>query len=229
MKRIITLLLIAAITFLVVYLLKNPGTLDDIWLWMVGLAGSIVAAGQRLVDFVKGDKATGPEEQVQLADDFEGVTLKLRRYADDGQTTLGLLHTDNHFYCYSLEDTFQVQKVAGQTRIPAGTYTISFREEESPLTKQYRDNYPDWFTYHLQLERVPGFENIYIHNGGTASDTAGCLLVSDSLNVSDKAKFLTNSRATFKKLYIFLSKELKAGKQVRIQIFDENWFNKSRP
>lgn len=224
MKRIITLLFIAALAFLVVYLVQKPGALEDIWLWLVGLAGSIVAAGKKLIDYFKGGDKSDKDNAVQPKDDFDGLTLRLKRYSDDGQTTLGLVYIGDHFYCYSLEDTFQVHKVAGQTRIPAGVYTINFREEESPLTKKYRDKYPDWFTYHLQLQSVPGFENIYIHSGGTSEDTAGCLLVSDSFNISDKAKFLTNSRATFKKLYTFLSKELKGGKQIRIQIFDENWF-----
>lgn len=224
MKRIITLVFIALLAFLIVYLVQKPEVLENIWMWLVGLAGSIVAAGQKLVAFFKGDKKEDSTTEKQQNDDFEGLTLRLKRYSDDGQTTLGLVYLGEHFYCYSLEDTFQLQKVAGQTRIPAGTYTINFREEESPLTKKYRDKYPDWFTFHLQLQNVPGFENIYIHSGGTSEDTAGCLLVSDSFNISDKAKFLTNSRATFKKLYNFLSKELKAGKQVRIQIFDENWF-----
>ncbi len=224
MKRIFTLVFIALLAFLVVYLVQKPEVLENIWMWLVGLAGSIVAAGQRLVAFFKGNKEEGITTEKQEKDDFEGLTLRLKRYSDDGQTTLGLVFVGEHFFCYSLEDTFQLQKIAGETRIPAGTYSISLREEESPLTKKYRDKYPDWFTFHLQLQNVPGFENIYIHSGGTSEDTAGCLLVSDSFNISDKAKFLTNSRATFKKLYIFLSKELKNGKQVRIQIFDENWF-----
>ncbi len=224
MKRIITLLFIAALAFLVVYLVQKPGALEDIWLWLVGLAGSVVAAGQKLIGFFRGEPKEAKEKDAQPQDDFEGLTIRLMRYADDGKTTLGLVYIGDHFYCYSLEDTFQVQKVAGQTRIPAGNYNISFREEESPLTKKYRDKYKDWFTFHLQLQNVPGFEHIYIHSGGTSEDTAGCLLVSDSFNVSDKAKFLTNSRATFKKLYNYLSKELKDGKQIRIQIFDENWF-----
>lgn len=223
MKRIITLLFIALLVFAVIYFMKNPDALEDVWMWLVGLAGSIVAAGKRLVEFIKGDKKDENKDSPAVADDFEGLTLRLTRYSDDGQTTLGLIYIADSFYCYSLEDTFQIQKISGETRIPAGTYDVSLREEESPLTKKYRDKY-DWFTFHLQLNNVPGFENIYIHSGGTSKDTAGCLLVSDSFNVSDKAKFLTNSRATFKKLYLFLSKELKNGKKIRIQIFDENWF-----
>lgn len=224
MKRIFTLLFIAILAFLVVYFIKKPEVLENIWLWLVGLVGSIIAAGKRLVDYFKGEDKEKEDQVAKEPDNFIGLTLRLMRYSDDGNTTLGLIYIADSFYCYSLEDTFQLQKVAGATRIPAGTYDIDFRKEESPLTKKYREKYPDWFTFHLQLDNVPGFENIYIHSGGTATDTEGCLLVSDSLNVSDKAKFLTNSRSTFKRLYNFTSKELNSGKKVRIQILDENWF-----
>lgn len=134
-----------------------------------------------------------------------------------------MLFIDQNYYCYTLEDTYHKVKIAGQTRIPSGIYTINFLKYDTPLTLKYRKRYPDWFTYHLHVENVPNFTGIYIHSGGNHEHTEGCILVSDSLNASDKNTYLFNSRNTFKKLYAFLSQTLNSGKKVRIIIKDESW------
>ena len=42
MKRLMGLVLVAAVTVLVLLFFTNPALLDEIWLWMVGLAGYIL-------------------------------------------------------------------------------------------------------------------------------------------------------------------------------------------
>lgn len=66
-NRILFLLLVAGITFLVVLLLARPDLLENVWMWLVGLSGSIVKAGQGFVQFCQktfGDKKQ-PQENVQ--------------------------------------------------------------------------------------------------------------------------------------------------------------------
>lgn len=155
---------------------------------------------------------------------FKGITLTVLRYSDDGATTVGLLYINGKFYCYTLEDTHRAEKVAGQTRIPAGIYPLDFNRQDTPLTLRYRERYPEWFRYHLHIQKVPGYEGIYIHNGGDHTHTEGCLLVSDSLSMSEKSTVLTNSRNTFKRLYQFLEPELHQRAPVRVVIKDESWF-----
>ena len=41
MRRFLTLLLIAAVILLVILFISNPSLLDEIWLWLIGFAGSI--------------------------------------------------------------------------------------------------------------------------------------------------------------------------------------------
>ena len=245
MKRFYTLLVIAIIAFAVIYFVKRPDILDEVWLWIIGLAGSIVEIFRRLFSFLKKEAVTtgteedadtstfslpNPVKQVELqelaTDNFTGVTITVLRYSDDGTTTIGLLYLNGFFYCYTLEDTFREFKIAGQTRIPAGKYSIDFIRHETALTKKYRNLFPEWFHFHLEIKNVPNYTGVYIHSGGDHTHTAGCLLVSDSLSVKNEAKFLTNSKETFRRLYIYLRTELEKGTPVRLVMRDEAWFAK---
>lgn len=69
-------------------------------------------------------------------------TLTVLRYIDDGQTTLGLLFLRKKFFAYTLEDTHREEKMAGETRIPAGNYKIDFNKNLTDLTKKYRETRP---------------------------------------------------------------------------------------
>lgn len=243
MNRFLLLVLIAGAIFLIILFAIKPELIDSIWLWLVGLSGVIVKAFQLLYNFFK-EKFSGDEEKPDKpepgSDDpgndnstepetkqpFHGVSLSLLRYSDDGETTIGLLYINQQFYCYTLEDTFNELKVDGETRIPSGTYAVKFRKETTELTLKYRDRYPEWFTFHLQLQDVPDFDSIYINNGGDHTHTEGCILVSDSLNVSNESTFLSNSRQTFKSLYGYLTEQIENNIPIQITIYNEDWIKK---
>lgn len=156
---------------------------------------------------------------------FKGVTMELKRLQDDGASTLGVLSIDGEFYCYTLEDTHCEVKLKGETRIQAGEYMVDFNEHLTNMTKRYRESefFSEWFTFHLHLKNVPNFEGVYIHNGGTHEHTDGCILVStDYIEKTESAPLtFTNSRNTYKRLYIKLKQHLDAGIRVRIIIRDE--------
>ncbi len=245
MKRILLLILIAIITFLLVALFQNIDLLKNIWLWLIGLAGVIIRAGKGIFEYVKSlfDKpesaefeskkdSAGLEKSISASGsppaillDPSRIQMSLLRFHDDGHTTLGLLYINNKFYCYTLEDTYHEIKIANETRIPAGFYTVDFCKEETDLTLKYRQQYSEWFNYHLEIKNVPDFHGIYLHNGGTNKDTAGCVLVSDSFNVSKNQTVLTNSKNTFETMYKFLTKHLTSGKKIIISIKNEDWIN----
>ena len=212
---------------------------------MIGLSGTIAALFKRLLSFFKDQDKTDsplaennasipvvakPQKQLELqelaADDFNGVTLTVLRYSDDKTTTVGLLYLNGFFYSYTLEDTFREVKLVSQTRIPAGKYKLDFNRHDTDLTLKYRERYPDWFQYHIEINDVPNYTGVYIHNGGNHTHTAGCLLVSDSLSVKGTAKTLTNSRETFRRLYTYLKTEIEKGTPVRVILRDEAWFAK---
>lgn len=154
-------------------------------------------------------------------------TLTVLRYSDDGQTTLGLLFLRKKFFAYTLENTRQEEKVAGETRIPAGVYPLAFNQTLTPLTTKYRNAWP-WFEYHLEIQHIPGFANVYIHVGNTHEDTKGCLLIADGVNAASPTQMVSHSRMAFKRLYTTLHALLTAGEQVQIRIADEDWFERSK-
>jgi hypothetical protein len=49
MKRITFLLFIAIVAFVAVLIVKRPDIISNFWLWLVGLAGPIIAFFQRII------------------------------------------------------------------------------------------------------------------------------------------------------------------------------------
>lgn len=233
MNRLLLLLLVAGVTFLIILFAVNPDLADSIWLWIVGLIGAIIKFFQMAFGYIKdkfsgetdkqGKESENGKEDDTAEKEFHGLKMHLLRLSDDGITTIGLLFINHKFYCYTLEDTFRKVKITRKTRIPAGSYDIKFRKEETRLTTVFRERHPEWFTWHLELQDINDFQSVYIHNGGNHRDSDGCILVSDSLNLSSQNKILTNSSETFRRFYHFLSEKLEHNIPIRIIIKDENW------
>lgn len=247
-KHLLVILITFAIALLVALVIKYADVFEHIWLWLVGLIGGIAELTRRLwtqinsLFAVSTDKTlansgnTGikemsetksypqPVSSRQIIADQKTTQLKVLRYIDDGETTLGLLYVDSDFYSYTLEDTYRKVKIPGKTRIPAGTYHVDFLKELTPLTITYRKT-RDWFDYHLEIKNVPGFTGVYIHNGGTSADTEGCLLIADGITANDAGKMLTNSRQTFEAFYKMIGSRLKNNFSITITILDENWID----
>ncbi len=53
MKRFIHLLLIALITLAVLFAWYNPAKLEDAWLWLIGLAGTIIGYAREIIGLIK--------------------------------------------------------------------------------------------------------------------------------------------------------------------------------
>lgn len=75
MNRLLFLVLIALLTFVIIYAIMRPDVFKDFWLWIVGLAGPIIKflnAGwskakqlfQRIVQQLTPDKSSGNEQVV---------------------------------------------------------------------------------------------------------------------------------------------------------------------
>lgn len=144
------------------------------------------------------------------------MILTLRRFASLPDATLGALHVDGRFCCFTLEDEHRDIKVAGETRIPAGNYPLKLR-----TIGRLHDKYAGKFTDHrgmLELVGVPNFEAVLIHLGNTERDTAGCILVGDGAIASGE---LTLSQQAYRRLYAQCSNALLAGEPVSIQVEDK--------
>ena len=145
------------------------------------------------------------------------MKLTLTRYSDNKESTLGLLHVDNHFQCYVLEDEFRTNKIFGETRIPEGVYNLILREFGG-----HHERYKEKYSFHIgmiQLENVPNFRDILIHIGNKDDDTAGCLLTGNTANNNKHEEgFIGQSRVAYERLYKKIAPKLKAGENIKIEI-----------
>ena len=89
------------------------------------------------------------------------MKLKLQRYLFAKDYTMGLLFIDDIYFCDTIEDKYRGQdlsqtKVAGETCIPYGVYTI-----EINYSPKYKKDMP-------QILDVPYFTGVRIHTGNHA-------------------------------------------------------------
>ena len=153
------------------------------------------------------------------------MKLKIDRKWRKSTYTVGILYVDGVRFCETLEDKdrglFQGDtlsqskslKVYGETAIPIGTYTVAM-DVPSPkysAVAWYKDLCVGKMP---RLLDVPGFEGILIHPGNTALDSYGCILVGRNTKVG----MVTESKATFKKLYKKMRAAHDRGEKITITI-----------
>lgn len=151
----------------------------------------------------------------------------LQRYSDSGESTLGLLLRDGILQCYTLEDEARTVKVAGETRIPAGGYELTLRQELTPLTQKYRARFP-WFEWHVEITNVTGFTNVYVHVGNDDDDTDACVLLGDTPNNNRvRTGFIGESVPAYERWYKPMLSRLKAGGLAYLDVRDESFLRAS--
>jgi hypothetical protein len=155
------------------------------------------------------------------------MKLTVKRFADNGETTLGILYIDGVFECFTVEDQEQKgDKVKGETRVPNGTYDVKLRAEggyHNKYTSKYGDmhkgmlcihNKPNW-----KLENNgKSFQYILIHTGNNDDHTMGCLLVNDA--VSGTAFTGSSSVNAYKDFYPKVTAAMDKGETVSIEYMD---------
>lgn len=150
----------------------------------------------------------------------------LQRFSDNRDCTLGLLFSKTptlpHFESYTLEDEQRVDKLKGETRIPAGFYELKIRKEETPLTLKYRAKY-NWFQNHIEITNVNGFKGVYIHIGNNDENTDGCILLGDNADNNNIGYgSISNSTQAFSRWYKKVFDYLDGGGKVTLEIRNED-------
>ena len=153
------------------------------------------------------------------------MKLRLERRWPKATYTIGVLFIDGIRYCETLEDAdrglkwndplsfIQSRKVAGETAIPKGKYTITM----NVTSPKYAG--VAWY-YNLcqgkmpRLLHVPGFDGILIHPGNDALDTRGCILTGKNTKVGK----LTDSKACFQQIYKLMKAAADKGEEITIEI-----------
>lgn len=149
------------------------------------------------------------------------MLLKLYRFYENEDSTAGRLEIDNEHFCFTIEDEHRDTKLAKETRIPMGRYRIMFRKVLSPMTEQYRARFP-WFSWHLELQDVPNFTNVYIHIGNKEKETDACILVNDGCAIRHNSNAIGQmSTPAYERLYKKLSGMLKDNVPVYIEIHNK--------
>lgn len=149
------------------------------------------------------------------------MKLKSQRVNDNGESTFGLFYIDGSFSGFTLEDEFRTQKKYGETRIPEGIYKVELRTEGG-FHERYSKKFPDFHIGMLHILGIPGFKLVLIHIGNRDDDTAGCLLLGDSINNNSIGNgFTGRSTQCYKRIYPIIAKELAKGNEVTIEIKDE--------
>ena len=146
--------------------------------------------------------------------------LTLERLSSNKDSTGGVLFFNGSFICFTCEDAHHETKIAGKTRIPAGTYKIDIRNEGG-LTKRYASRYPDIHKGMLWLRDVPGFEWIYIHVGNTHRHTGGCILVGDGAICKPDKNITQYSANAYRRMYPKLAEAAASG-NLEIEIIDRD-------
>ena len=152
------------------------------------------------------------------------MKLKVIRFSSQSDSTSGLLFdvtNETKFLCYTLEDERREEKVMGETRIPAGVYSILLRKEGG-FHGRYTKKYGDMHKGMLHVQDVPNFKWILIHTGNTDEHTAGCLILGDSQenNVLVKDGFIGRSVQAYKRVYPPIAEALESGEEVTIEYID---------
>jgi len=155
------------------------------------------------------------------------MILTLYRDSKGTDSTIGRLcigsNMGEHLIMFTVEDQQRVKKVAGETRIPAGTYEIGLKRG-TPMANRY-DNQHHSIGHDgmLHIRDVPWFTDIYIHKGNTHEDSAGCILVNFSctLDVFNGGGFGGRSTQAYEYLYPKVKRALDSGEKVLITIKDE--------
>lgn len=154
------------------------------------------------------------------------MKITVKRFADNGDTTLGILYVDGIFECFTVEDEERKVKKNGETRVPNGEYHIKIRKEggfHSKYLKKYGSmhkgmlcitNTENWKLVKDGME----FQYILIHTGNTDEHTNGCLLVNDS--VSGKTFTGGSSVDAYKEFYPKIVKAIESGEAVTIEYID---------
>jgi len=104
------------------------------------------------------------------------MKIEVKRTSFNETNTLGKMSIDGVHFCYTVEDKVRdyndgdledkgEEKVYGETAIPKGDYKVILS-----MSNRFKRILPE-------IQNVKGFAGIRIHNGNTALDSHGCLIV----------------------------------------------------
>ena len=125
---------------------------------------------------------------------------KIIRVAQGKQSTLSQLYIDGIFQCYLLEDKIREVKIASETAIPKGVYSLKLNTVGAKNVN-YKKAFGQVHQGMIEISGLPNFSFVYIHTGNTIKDTAGCPLCGFGFQFADGDFKVSQSVAAYKMIY----------------------------
>lgn len=128
------------------------------------------------------------------------METKIIRVAQGRQSTLSHLYINGIFQCYLLEDKIRPEKIASQTAIPNGIFSLKLNTTGAKNVN-YQKAFGKTHQGMIEIAGLPNFSSVYIHTGNTISDTAGCPLCGFGFQIVDGDYQVSQSILAYKMIY----------------------------
>ena len=125
---------------------------------------------------------------------------KIIRVAQGKESTLSQLYINGIFQCYLLEDKIREVKIASQTAIPKGIFSLKLNTYGAKNV-DYKKAFGKLHKGMIEITGLPNFNFVYIHTGNTIKDTAGCPLCGFGFSFVDGNYQVSQSVAAYKMIY----------------------------
>ena len=128
------------------------------------------------------------------------METKIIRVAQGKESTLSQLYINGIFQCYLLEDKIREVKIASQTAIPKGAFSLKLNTYGAKNVN-YKKAFGKLHEGMIEITGLPNFSFVYIHTGNTIKDTAGCPLCGFGFQFTDGDFQVSQSIAAYKMVY----------------------------
>ena len=125
---------------------------------------------------------------------------KIIRVAQGKESTLSQLYINGIFQCYLLEDKIREVKIASQTAIPKGVFSLKLNTYGAKNV-DYKKAFGKLHKGMIEITGLPNFNFVYIHTGNTIKDTTGCPLCGFGFSFVDGNYQVSQSVAAYKMIY----------------------------
>tara|TARA_R110001632_G_scaffold67464_1_gene158444 strand:+ start:1810 stop:2277 length:468 start_codon:yes stop_codon:yes gene_type:complete len=150
------------------------------------------------------------------------MLVEIKRFSDNGKTTLSNLFINGEFQCFGVEDTKRYVKIKHETCIPNGMYDLILRNEGS-FNDRYKRKYSNIHegmlcvvnsdNYKLITESM-SFQYILFHIGNSHKHSSGCYLMNDQVNALTHIG--SSSANAYKRVYPIMANHLINGGKIKV-------------
>jgi Family of unknown function (DUF5675) len=125
---------------------------------------------------------------------------KIIRVAQGKNSTLSQLYINEIFQCYLLEDKIRAEKIASETAIPTGVFSLKLNTYGAKNV-DYKKAFGKLHEGMIEIASLPNYSSVYIHSGNTIIQTAGCPLCGFGFQFANGDFLVSQSIAAYKMIY----------------------------